>query len=494
MKKKTAIILTLSALVAFTTRAAETVAITLDEAMARARARSVNASVALDRLRSAYWEYRTYRAELLPEVSFTATTPAYYKQYSPYQNADGTYSFVRNNYMQLTGELSVTQNIWLTGGKLSLNTSLDYLRQLDGDKANRFMSIPVALTLNQPIFGVNTIKWDRKIEPVRYSEAKAEFLSATEEVAMTAINYYFNLLMAKENVAISRQNLENAEKLHEVAKEKRTMGRISENDLLQMELNVLEARSSLTNAESSMKANMFQLRSFLDYGEDEELEPVVPEDVPLIDLTYQDALEKAQTYNKFAKSLVRRQLEADYAIAKAKGDLRQIELFAQVGLTGAGNELRNGYDALKANQVVEVGVKIPLIDWGKRRGKVKVAQSNRRVVENRLRQETQDFNQDLFILVERFNNQQQQLDIARRADSIARRRYTTNVETFMIGKISTLDLNDSQVKKDEARKQLINELYLFWNYYYQLRSLTLWNYATGTGIDADIEAIIKNQE
>lgn len=93
--------------------------------------------------------------------------------------------------------------------------------------------------------------------------------------------------------------------------------------------------------------------------------------------------------------------------------------------------------------------------------------------------------------MERFNNQQQQLDIARRADSIARRRYSTNVETFLIGKISTLDLNDSQVKKDEARQQLINELYLFWNYYYQLRSLTLWNYATGTGIDADIEKILN---
>lgn len=58
-----------------------------------------------------------------------------------------------------------------------------------------------------------------------------------------------------------------------------------------------------------------------------------------------------------------------------------------------------------------------------------------------------DFNQDIFILVERFNNQRRQLDIARRADEIAAQRYATNVETFMIGRISTLDLNDSQTKK-----------------------------------------------
>ena len=65
------------------------------------------------------------------------------------------------------------------------------------------------------------------------------------------------------------------------------------------------------------------------------------------------------------------------------------------------------------------------------------------------------------------------------------------METFLIGKISTLDLNDSRVKKDEARREYVNELYLFWNYYYQIRSLTLWDYQNNTGIDADFDAIVK---
>lgn len=51
----------------------------------------------------------------------------------------------------MNGEVSIDQNIWLTGGKLSLNTSLDFLKQLDGDKSKRYMSVPVALTLEQPI-------------------------------------------------------------------------------------------------------------------------------------------------------------------------------------------------------------------------------------------------------------------------------------------------------------------------------------------------------
>ncbi|WP_301758378.1 TolC family protein, partial [uncultured Muribaculum sp.] len=298
--------------------------ITLEETINLARAQSVNAAVALNELKAAYWEYRTFRADLLPEVNFSAKLPGYYKSYSPYQLDDGSYTFVRNNYMQMNGELSISQNIWFTGGTLSLNTSLDFLKQLEGDKYNRFMSIPIALTLNQPIFGVNHIKWSRRIEPVRYEEAKAAFLSATEQVAMTAINHFFNLLMSKESVNVAKQNLANAEKLYEVALAKRQMGQISENDLLQLELNKLNAQSTLTDSESSLKNNMFQLRSFLALDESEDLEPVLPGTVPEVMVHYDDALDKALSNNSFAKNIRRRQLEADYEVARAKGNLRQI--------------------------------------------------------------------------------------------------------------------------------------------------------------------------
>ncbi|MCU6777403.1 TolC family protein [Phocaeicola fibrisolvens] len=466
--------------------------LTLDEAIMLARVQSVDAAVALNELKTAYWEYRTYRAELLPEVNFTATLPSYHKGYNSYQQNDGSYTYVRNNYMQMNGQLSIDQNIWFTGGTLSLNTSLDFLRQMDGGSGNRFMSVPLALTLNQPVFGVNQTKWDRRIEPVRYAEAKAAFLSATEEVTMTTINYFFNLLLARENVAIARQNLENAEKLYEVAKAKRRMGQISENDVLQLKLNVLDARSSLTSNESALKSHMFTLRSFLALGENEELVPEVPDSVPEVRLEYADVLSKALANNSFAQNIRRRQLEADYDVAKAKGNMREITLFAQVGFTGTDRRFDTAYRRLKDNQVVEIGVKIPILDWGKRRGQVKVAQSNREVTESKLRQESMNFNQNLFVLVEQFNNQQTQLHLADEADKIARKRYHTNVETFLVGKISTLDLNDSQSQKDEARRKHINELFYYWYYYYQLRSLTLWDFAAGIGIEADFEKIVKH--
>lgn len=466
--------------------------LTLEDAMTRARTHSVDAEVALNQLKSAYWAYRSYKAELLPELSFSATIPSYHKQYSPYMNENGSYTFVSNNFLQLNGELSLKQNIWLTGGNLSINTSLDFYRQLDNGVYNRFMSLPVALTLNQPIFGVNNIKWDRKIEPVRYEEEMARFLSATEDVALLTIQYYFSLLMAKENLDIATQNLENAEKLYNVAKEKREMGRISRNDLLQMELNLLDAQTDLTECVSNYKSNLFQLESFLDFDDGMILEAEIPDEVPFVEINYGDALEKALSNNSFSKNMMRIQLQAEYEVAKAKGAQREINLFAQIGYTGTDHNFSGSYNNLKSNQIVEIGFEIPLVDWGRRKGMVKVAESNRKLTESRIRQENRNFSQNLFILIERYGNQLQQVKISRRADEIAQKRYATNVETFLIGKISTLDLNDSRIKKDEARREYVNELFLFWNYYYQIRSLTLWDYASDRSIEADVETIIRN--
>lgn len=474
------------------TGGARELAISLDDAIAMARTRSVEAAVALDELKAAYWQWRTYRADRLPEIGFTATAPSYANKYSSYMNAEGEYSFVSNRYLDAQAQIAVTQNITLTGGKVSLVSSLDFMHQYGADGGNRFMTIPVALSLDQPILGVNNLKWNSRIEPVRYAEAKAAFMSATEDIAIATVGHYFSLILSRENLATARQNLDIARKLHTVAIEKRKMGQISQNDLLQMELNALEAQAELTDCESTLKSDMFRLRSFLNLDEDVEIVPIVPDSVPHAEINYSDALDRALTNNKFARNMRRRQLEADYEVAKAKGNLRQINLFAQIGYTGTDTRAGDAYSRLKSNQLVEVGFSIPLVDWGKRRGKVKVAESSRRVTQSRLRQEAMDFNQELFVLVERFCNQQQQLSIASRSNEIARRRYDTNVQTYLIGKISTLDLNDSQVKKDETMRKYINELYKFWNYWYQIRSLTLYDFEHHGDINADIARLVKN--
>lgn len=490
----------------------DTLHLSLDDCIAMARKQSVDAAVDLGELKSAYWQWRSYKADLLPEVSFSATLPSYNKRYTSYQQADGGISYVRNDYLGLNGSLYVSQKIWPTGGTLSVETSMEYLHQFASSSphggqvgaSNQFMSMPVALTLSQPIFGINHLKWNRRIEPLKYREAQARFLTETEQVAMKAISLFFNLILAGEQVGIARQNLQKAEELYKVAQAKREMGTISENDVLQLKLDVLNAHSALTDSESNRQARQFALRAFLDVEAD--IEPIVPE-VPTrtsptstreelgvglpIHLNYEEVLSHALQNNAFATTMRRRQMEADYSVASAKANRRSITLYAQLGYTGMADNIGGAYRDLLSKEVVSVGFSIPILDWGKRKGQRKVAESNREIVQGQLRQQAQEFRQNIFILTEQFNNQAEQLRIACEADTIAQKRYNTNIETFKIGSISMLDISDATRAKDEARQNRISQLHSYWYYYYQLRSIALWDFEKGCDITADIEKLVK---
>ena len=424
-------------------------------------------------------------------MSLQGTAPSWNKRYTSYQQSDGSLSFVRNDYLGLDGSLNITQKLWPTGGTLSVESSLDYLHQSgSGGSQNQFMSLPVAVTLSQPLFAVNHLKWNRRIEPLRYREAQARFLTETEQVAMQAISLYFSLLLAGEQVHIARQNLQTAEKLYEVAQAKRRMGTISENDVLQLRLDVLTARSALTNSESTRQASQFALRSFLDV--DTPIAATVPEaSASGLHLDYSDVLAHALQNNALATTMRRRQLEADYAVASARANRQSVNLYAQLGYTGTGDNISAAYRHLLSNEVVQVGITVPLLDWGKRKGQRRMAESNRDIIQGQLRQQSQDFRQNIFILTEQFNNQAEQLRIAIEADTIARRRYHTNVETFKIGSISTLELSDAQKAKDQARQNRIQQLFNYWYYYYQLRSIALWDFERGCDITADIEKLVR---
>ena len=451
--------------------------ITLDEAIALARVQSVDAAVALNELKTAYWEYRTFRANQLPEVTFTGTIPDYGKSYNSYQNSDGSYTFVHNSTLGMSGQLSVTQNIWLTGGTLSLNSSLDYLRQLGSGGTRQFMSVPVSLQLTQPIFGVNTIKWDRRIEPVRYAEAKAAFITATEEVTMSTITYFFNLLLAKESLATARQNKENADRLYEVAKAKRKMGQISENDLLQLKLNKLNASSSLIQSEQACEQQMFALRNYLGFAGDVELAVVVPEACPEVEVTYGRVLEMASRNNPFRYEVVCSLLEAERQVKEAKaGRGFRADVRASVGFTGSDRTLRNTYRDLRERESVSLGISIPIFDWGKGRGDVEIARSQERVARMRVEQDKLDFEQSVLTAVRQFQEQTRLNEIARLADTISQQRYKTAYETFVLGQISVLDLNAAQTERDDAKRSTISQLYASWRNYYSLRKLTLYDF------------------
>lgn len=451
--------------------------VTLEEAIRLAQERSLDAMVARNTLRSAYWQYRNFRAELLPNVSLEGTLPSFDRSMSSYLKEDGTYTFVSSNSVGGSLSVAVTQNIPWTGGSVSLQSQLERIDQLDGERRTDYMSVPFAVSLTQPLVAVNRLKWARKIEPKRYRQARQQFAVDMEEVTIRAVGYYFEVLLAEVNVEIDRQNLENATKLLEIAERKREMGIVSENDLLQLKLNKLNASSSLIQSEQACEQQMFALRNYLGFAGDVELAVVVPEACPEVEVTYGRVLEMASRNNPFRYEVVCSLLEAERQVKEAKaGRGFRADVRASVGFTGSDRTLRNTYRDLRERESVSLGISIPIFDWGKGRGDVEIARSQERVARMRVEQDKLDFEQSVLTAVRQFQEQTRLNEIARLADTISQQRYKTAYETFVLGQISVLDLNAAQTERDDAKRSTISQLYASWRNYYSLRKLTLYDF------------------
>ena len=458
----------------------DTLRLSLDDAIRLGSQHSVDAVVAKNQYVSSYWGYRTYKTELLPEMVLSGTTPYYSKSYNSRQNDDGSYGYVPNNYNRIDGGLSISQNIPWTGGKLTLESSMERLHQYGDKSSTRYKTIPGAITLEQPLFGFRRVRWLQQIEPVKYQEARQKLISDREEVTLTVIEYYFNLLIGQINLEIAEQNQANAQRLYTVAEARRRIGQMSEVELQQMKTSLLNAESSLMDVRTSLDSRMFQLRSYLGLGEDLIIEPEIPaflaDEIP--QLHYSEVLELALENNSFTQNIQRRMLEAARDVSQAKADRWNITLFASFGMSGQEDTFQQAFSNhnWRGDQTINVGIRIPILDWGKGKGKVRVAEANREVVSSRIEKEKMDFNQNIFLRVKYFNNQPQQLKLAKEMDEIAQARYNTTVEAFVQDKMDILNLNDSQSSKDTARRNYIEQIFLLWSYYYQIRSLTLYDF------------------
>ena len=96
----------------------QVIELTLQEAVDMARTNSPSAVSARHTFRSAYWSYRSFRANYLPSLTFSSN-PDLTRTISKVTLGDGSEKYVSQNMLTVDGELSISQNVSLTGGSFS---------------------------------------------------------------------------------------------------------------------------------------------------------------------------------------------------------------------------------------------------------------------------------------------------------------------------------------------------------------------------------------
>ena len=461
--------------------------LTLQNAVELARSNSIRAQSAQNRFNTSYWQYRLFKANYRPNLNLDATIPDLNRSIQPITLPDGSDAFVERSLANSRVGLTLSQRLKWTGGQVFVRSDLERIDLLN-QGGTSYLSTPVTVGLQQPLLAHNPFRWENEIEPLLYEEAEQRLLEDLEQTSIQAVDLFFDLYLAQINLAIAEKNVANNDTLLKITRGRYNLGKIGENDLLQMELTTLNSERDLAQSQLNVRLAEFRLKRFLNLPEEVGVRLRSPRRVPQFKVDLDLALKQARQNRSQAIQNDRQLIEAERDVDRAiKENNFQADLFATIGLTNSANEFANVYTDPQNFQRVQVGVQVPVLDWGRGKAAVEIAKSNQQLIENTVQQDLINFEQEVILQVSQYQLQQQQLRIAAKADTVAQKRFEVAKYRYITGKVDITDLNLAIQEKDIARRQNISAIRDYWINYYNLRLLTLYDFEANRPLQQEQE-------
>ena len=461
--------------------------LTLEESIEIAKDNSPLSRAATFSLIASKWRYKSFRADLLPSLDLGGNIPNYRLGTQTVNTAEGIQNVSFNNSNANLG-LSINQSILPTGGSVSITSSLNRLGIFKGESRYEWSSTPVSIVYNQPLFQYNNLKWRNKIEPLRFKIAEKQFVEDLEDLSFTVTQSFFDVLISKINVEIAEFNVTVNDSIYNISKGRFEVGSVAENDLLQTELAYRNAEASLTNAKLSYQRSEENFKALLGIDDNIEIEVLAPETAPDVDLNFDKALALALENNSQSLQFRLDEIQANQAYDQAKRNGSfTANLRAEYGLNDTAIEFAEVYDNPGDLKSFNIGFQIPIFNWGKNMAQVKAARNQQLATANSIEYQKLQFELNVRSTVREFELLKGQVELAEISDNIAERRYDVSKNRYLIGKIDITNLFIAQNEKDSARRNYIQALRNYWSGYYNLRRLTLFDFAKDQPIYHEID-------
>ena len=231
-----------------------------------------------------------------------------------------------------------------------------------------------------------------------------------------------------------------------------------------------------------------QLRNFLNLTSDTQIEVVTTDSIPHFTVPLDQAMDLARQNSPDIESMELSRLNSESNLAYAKSQAGfKASIYMRLGLAQTADELPESFRNLNDEQSVSVSISIPILDWGRARGRVKIAQNNLELTRMHIEQNEVSFEKMVTRTVSQFNLQERQVDIARRAMQTAQHRYEVARHLYVSGSSTILDLNSAITAKDSAYRGYVSALSRYWQLYYTIRSLTAYDFDNNELIEQQIE-------
>ncbi|MES2332765.1 MAG: TolC family protein [Bacteroidota bacterium] len=454
----------------------DTVRLNLPQVVAMAKSQSIAAKQASTLKENKYWQYKTYRSNYQPQLSLNGVLPAYTKSYTQVVQPNGSISFQSVRYNNSSLNLALSQSIASTGGTIFATTQMQRFDDFDRNSI-LYNGVPYAIGYSQPLFRFNQMAWDKKIEPLKYDESKQAFIESMEQIAIRSNGFFFDLLLAQVNLQIAETNLGNTQNILRIAHEKFDLGKISRNEILQLELEQLKAQKSVGISKRDLEIATLNLKAYTGLQNADKISLELPKDAIDMKVSTDKVLAEAFANRSDAIAFGRRVLEAKRDVDKAKGDNGlNASLTARLGFSNSAVTIPKVYQSPQNQQLIQLEFDIPILDWGRSKSRLKTAQANQQFTAYAVEQDKQNFIQEIHTQVTLFEMLKGQLELTSKADSIASEKYIIAKDRYVLGNLNITDLSIAFQEKDQAKRDYVYALRDLWSTYYQLRYLSLYDF------------------
>ncbi|MDW3646104.1 MAG: TolC family protein [Bacteroidia bacterium] len=464
--------------------AQQTRTLSLEECLLIIRSESPNAEIAQFNFEEAENNYQAYQYGLLPQLTLFANLPGLTRSITGITQDDGSTLFQPQSQLFSSANLGFSQALPFTGGRITLFSGLSNFQLLEDNELSLWRTSPISISYSQPLFQPNRIKFGLDNVKAQYQLAQVSKLQDIEQAAVDLTLIYFDAITSLSELQQAEINVRNNDTIFKISEGRFSVGKIAENELLQSELSLMNARADKQRAELQYEQSLQQLRRLLGMGEDQALELVVPENLPPVNVDPDFAVAQAMKYSRLVQSGKVNALNAAQQVKEARADNRfNADITASFGLNQTGSDLSEAYKNPINQQSFSVGLNLPIFQWGSGKAEVDARLARQKAIIMSQEQAELNFGDDIRYRVLTLDQLRTQLDISARSDTIARKRYTITKNRYLIGKVSIQDLFIAQDERDRARLQHVNNLRNFWVALARLRADTLFDFAKGQPVE-----------
>ena len=347
---------------------------------------------------------KLFHKGFLPNISLSFSLPSYNRSISEILQPDGNYAFRESNNANSRISLSASQKIPFTGGTLSISNSFNRLDLFgDSQKSTSYSASWFGINLSQPLNFFNGMKWSKKIQQAKVSLDEINYKKNRIRIKGKILNLYCDLLKIKNKESILNREINNVYKYKNIVYQLIKAGKKNDLDSIDIELKILDKKRNLGLIR---KKNYIKTQSINDFFNSK----IMIEDSKLVLPKIVFNLKPLSFYiNKYTNLFPilegNKLLNIEKEIIQLKKNrFYNAKLILGIGFNNSTQVLGNIFQTPNQSQNISLSLNVPLLDFGKKRIELEVAETQYELEQLKLKQEKTSTIENITYLYEEINH------------------------------------------------------------------------------------------